>query len=172
MRWAARRQSHHQQHRIPAPESENDYPPNLPRHQHPRGCRRSPRRSNPPRPTSRPRTSRVPTRRHLPGHRRAQADDCRRQADHDRGAPRTHRQRRRASCARTASTRSCSRAERRCNTSRASAGAERADARAHSPVKGTPFIVCPKFEEERAMEQVRTGPLDKGTEVHTLGGGR
>jgi hypothetical protein len=39
-------------------------------------------------------------------------------------------------------------------------------------VKGTPFIVCPKFEEERAMEQVRTGPLDKGTEVHTLGGGR
>jgi Xaa-Pro dipeptidase len=35
------------------------------------------------------------------------------------------------------------------------------------PVKGTPFIVCPKFEEGRAMEQVRTGPLDKGTEVHT-----
>jgi len=35
------------------------------------------------------------------------------------------------------------------------------------PVKGTPFIVCPKFEEERAMEQVRTGPLDKGTEVRT-----
>jgi len=35
------------------------------------------------------------------------------------------------------------------------------------PTKGTPFIVCPKFEEERAMEQVRTGPLDKGTEVHT-----
>ena len=35
------------------------------------------------------------------------------------------------------------------------------------PVKGTPFIVCPKFEEGRAMEQVKTGPLDKGTEVHT-----
>jgi Xaa-Pro dipeptidase len=35
------------------------------------------------------------------------------------------------------------------------------------PVKGTPFIVCPKFEEGRAMEQVRSGPLDKGTEVHT-----
>ena len=35
------------------------------------------------------------------------------------------------------------------------------------PTKGTPFIVCPKFEEERAMEQVRTGPLDKGTEVRT-----
>ena len=35
------------------------------------------------------------------------------------------------------------------------------------PVKGTPFIVCPKFEEGRAMEQVRTGPLDQGTEVHT-----
>ena len=35
------------------------------------------------------------------------------------------------------------------------------------PTQGTPFIVCPKFEEERAMEQVRTGPLDKGTEVHT-----
>src|SRR6478672_7808305 len=34
-------------------------------------------------------------------------------------------------------------------------------------VKGTPFIVCPKFEEGRGMEQVRTGPLDKGTEVHT-----
>jgi Xaa-Pro dipeptidase len=27
--------------------------------------------------------------------------------------------------------------------------------------------VCPKFEEERAMEQVRTGPLDRGTEVRT-----
>ena len=35
------------------------------------------------------------------------------------------------------------------------------------PVKGTPFIVCPKFEEGRAMEQVKSGPLDKGTEVHT-----
>ena len=35
------------------------------------------------------------------------------------------------------------------------------------PTKGKPFIVCPKFEEERAMEQVKTGPLDQGTEVHT-----
>ena len=35
------------------------------------------------------------------------------------------------------------------------------------PIKGKPFIVCPKFEEERAMEQVKTGPLDQGTEVHT-----
>src|SRR6185295_2263249 len=35
------------------------------------------------------------------------------------------------------------------------------------PIKGTPFIVCPKFEEGRAMEQVRSGPLDQGTEVHT-----
>jgi Xaa-Pro dipeptidase len=35
------------------------------------------------------------------------------------------------------------------------------------PVRGTPFIVCPKFEEERAMEQVRTGPLDRGTDVRT-----
>jgi Xaa-Pro dipeptidase len=35
------------------------------------------------------------------------------------------------------------------------------------PTKGKPFIVCPKFEEERAMEQVKSGPLDQGTEVHT-----
>ena len=35
------------------------------------------------------------------------------------------------------------------------------------PVRGTPFIVCPKFEEERAMEQVATGPLDRGTDVRT-----
>ena len=35
------------------------------------------------------------------------------------------------------------------------------------PVKGTPFIVCPKFEEGRAMEQVKAGPLNQGTEVHT-----
>jgi Xaa-Pro dipeptidase len=35
------------------------------------------------------------------------------------------------------------------------------------PTKGTPFLVCPKFEEGRAMEQVKLGPLDKGTEVHT-----
>ena len=35
------------------------------------------------------------------------------------------------------------------------------------PARGTPFIVCPKFEEERAMEQVATGPLDRGTDVRT-----
>jgi Xaa-Pro dipeptidase len=35
------------------------------------------------------------------------------------------------------------------------------------PVKGTPFLVTPKFEEARAMEQVKTGPLDTGTEVMT-----
>ena len=35
------------------------------------------------------------------------------------------------------------------------------------PVKGTPFIVCPKFEEERAMEQVRSGPFVKGADVMT-----
>jgi Xaa-Pro dipeptidase len=35
------------------------------------------------------------------------------------------------------------------------------------PVKGTPFIVCPRFEEGRAIEQVQSGPLDKSTEVHT-----
>jgi len=35
------------------------------------------------------------------------------------------------------------------------------------PVSGTPFIVCPKFEEERAMEQARTGPLGSDTEVMT-----
>src|SRR5262249_26017031 len=32
------------------------------------------------------------------------------------------------------------------------------------PVKGTPFIVCPKFEQDRAMEQVAKGPLDKATD--------
>jgi Xaa-Pro aminopeptidase len=35
------------------------------------------------------------------------------------------------------------------------------------PVKGTPFVVCPKFEQDRAMEQVAKGPLDKGTDVKT-----
>ena len=35
------------------------------------------------------------------------------------------------------------------------------------PISGTPFIVCPKFEEERAMEQARTGPLGSQTEVMT-----
>ena len=35
------------------------------------------------------------------------------------------------------------------------------------PVRGTAFIVCPKFEEERAMEQVATGPLDRATEIRT-----
>lgn len=33
------------------------------------------------------------------------------------------------------------------------------------PVKGEAFLVTPKFEEERAMEQARTGPLGSGTEV-------
>ena len=35
------------------------------------------------------------------------------------------------------------------------------------PERGAAFIVCPKFEEERAMEQVATGPLDRGTEIRT-----
>jgi len=35
------------------------------------------------------------------------------------------------------------------------------------PARGTAFIVCPKFEEERAMEQVATGPLDRATEIRT-----
>ncbi len=33
------------------------------------------------------------------------------------------------------------------------------------PVKGEAFLVTPKFEEERALEQARTGPLGKGAEV-------
>lgn len=35
------------------------------------------------------------------------------------------------------------------------------------PAKGAPFLVTPKFEEERAMEQVRTGPLGTGTDIFT-----
>src|SRR5206468_5940113 len=35
------------------------------------------------------------------------------------------------------------------------------------PVKGTPFVVCPAFEHDRAMEQVKQGPLGTGTEVMT-----
>jgi len=34
------------------------------------------------------------------------------------------------------------------------------------PTKGTPFIVCPKFEEERAMEQVARGPMTDGADVY------
>jgi Xaa-Pro dipeptidase len=33
------------------------------------------------------------------------------------------------------------------------------------PVQGNTFLVTPKFEEERALEQARTGPLGSGTEV-------
>jgi Xaa-Pro dipeptidase len=33
------------------------------------------------------------------------------------------------------------------------------------PVKGNAFLVTPKFEEERALEQARTGPLGAATEV-------
>lgn len=33
------------------------------------------------------------------------------------------------------------------------------------PVQGNAFLVTPKFEEERALEQARTGPLGSGTEV-------
>ena len=35
------------------------------------------------------------------------------------------------------------------------------------PVRGTPFIVTPAFEEERTLEQVRLGPLGSGTDVLT-----
>lgn len=35
------------------------------------------------------------------------------------------------------------------------------------PVKGTPFVVTPKFEEERTIEQVKLGPLGTGTDVMT-----
>lgn len=35
------------------------------------------------------------------------------------------------------------------------------------PVKGTPFVVCPAFERDRAMEQVKKGPLDQSTEIMT-----
>ncbi len=33
------------------------------------------------------------------------------------------------------------------------------------PVRGNAFLVTPKFEEERALEQARTGPLGAGTDV-------
>lgn len=35
------------------------------------------------------------------------------------------------------------------------------------PAKGTPFVVTPKFEEERTIEQVKLGPLGTGTDVLT-----
>lgn len=35
------------------------------------------------------------------------------------------------------------------------------------PANGTPFIVTPKFEEARTIEQVKQGPLDAGTDVLT-----
>ncbi|HEY9450695.1 MAG TPA: Xaa-Pro peptidase family protein [Gemmatimonadaceae bacterium] len=35
------------------------------------------------------------------------------------------------------------------------------------PVKGKPFMVTPKFEEERAMEQLRAGPLGADTALFT-----
>lgn len=35
------------------------------------------------------------------------------------------------------------------------------------PVSGTPFVVCPRFERDRAMEQVAAGPLDASTEIFT-----
>ncbi len=35
------------------------------------------------------------------------------------------------------------------------------------PAKGAPFVVTPKFEEERTIEQVKLGPLGQGTEVLT-----
>lgn len=35
------------------------------------------------------------------------------------------------------------------------------------PRTGTPFAVCPAFEEERAVEQMAQGPLGKNTEVRT-----
>jgi Xaa-Pro dipeptidase len=35
------------------------------------------------------------------------------------------------------------------------------------PVKGAPFVVTPKFEEGRTLEQVKLGPLGTGTDVLT-----
>ncbi|MSR01776.1 MAG: aminopeptidase P family protein [Gemmatimonadetes bacterium] len=35
------------------------------------------------------------------------------------------------------------------------------------PVRGTAFLVCPMFERDRALEQVKTGPLGAGTDVMT-----
>ncbi|MFM8302339.1 MAG: aminopeptidase P family N-terminal domain-containing protein, partial [Gemmatimonadota bacterium] len=34
------------------------------------------------------------------------------------------------------------------------------------PVRGRPFLVTPKFEEERAMEQVALGPMQGGADVY------
>lgn len=35
------------------------------------------------------------------------------------------------------------------------------------PAKGTPFVVCPAFEEDRAREQLARGPFDANTDVRT-----
>jgi Xaa-Pro dipeptidase len=35
------------------------------------------------------------------------------------------------------------------------------------PVRGAPFVVCPAFERDRALEQVHKGPLDQSTDVMT-----
>ena len=35
------------------------------------------------------------------------------------------------------------------------------------PARGTAFLVCPMFERDRALEQVATGPLGRGTDVMT-----
>ena len=35
------------------------------------------------------------------------------------------------------------------------------------PAKGTPFVVCPAFEEDRAREQLARGPFNKNTDVRT-----
>jgi Xaa-Pro dipeptidase len=35
------------------------------------------------------------------------------------------------------------------------------------PAKGTPFVVCPSFEEDRAREQLARGPFDRNTDVRT-----
>lgn len=35
------------------------------------------------------------------------------------------------------------------------------------PVRGTPFVVCPAFERDRAVEQLAEGPLGSAARVHT-----
>jgi Xaa-Pro dipeptidase len=35
------------------------------------------------------------------------------------------------------------------------------------PAKGEPFYVCPKFEDDRAMEQTEKGPLGPGADIRT-----
>lgn len=35
------------------------------------------------------------------------------------------------------------------------------------PARGNAFLVCPMFERDRALEQVQTGPLGRGTDVMT-----